>query len=545
MYTNDLRSVHFHDPIASVAAANLNPYPGPSTSAAAPPAPSSSDHKLPTEPLKMRLVRRPPISTLALPRSPTWPSDAVPALRAPWQFAPDALTFARLVLANPETVKAELQAELGALRQEEADLRRWGAQGGSTDEELGVLFIADAQKRVEEQIAKVDEIKQNQMVMNARKRALRDLAAVQEKAGKALSGPPLPVADTTSSSEMDDDGIPSELLASLDVVSLAGRLSSTAPAFVPGGGGNAVGGPSSGGAKGRPPRRNVNPAPEVEGDGSYLFYQAASGQNIFLQPLDIKVLKAHFLQYSNMPDTIEVLVEGTDEGSMNDEMRKRCKWLSHLPTNTDVVFIEADLTRVVSRAALEPFANPLKQRRNKRRDKAKKDDKAKLRSEQREADALPVFVPRETYEPSAFDLPLSAAFPLARAAQGGGPDDGEQLSTSASPPGRPTVWGTGAAQGSFAGALHGSSRGGGGYYDEDFDERWDEWEDRVRGGGGGGLGGGGGGGRRSYAGASAGSHSGAGAVAAPVEASPAPAGTGRRSKKKKLVLNLTTSGRGA
>ena len=52
--------------------------------------------------LRMRLMHREPMSTLALPRSATWPSEAVPPLQAPFHFVPDVMEYARFMLATPE-----------------------------------------------------------------------------------------------------------------------------------------------------------------------------------------------------------------------------------------------------------------------------------------------------------------------------------------------------------------------------------------------------------------------------------------------------------
>jgi hypothetical protein len=51
--------------------------------------------------LRMRLMQRPQITTLALPRSHTWPSDLLPPHQAPFHFLPDVYTYAKFMLATP------------------------------------------------------------------------------------------------------------------------------------------------------------------------------------------------------------------------------------------------------------------------------------------------------------------------------------------------------------------------------------------------------------------------------------------------------------
>ncbi|CEQ42246.1 SPOSA6832_04029, partial [Sporobolomyces salmonicolor] len=501
IYAKDLKSVKWYDPVGESA-------PSSSSSAdidadlAAALALSALEHsalhphsKPRQETLKMRLIRRPQITTLALPRSPTWPSEAVPPLRAPWQFTPDAFAYAKFMLGSPDYMRDELAAQKLELEREIATLRRWGVKGG-TDEELGIVFVQSALRKVDEQLGKVEALKTTS-VMTARKKALKEIHEVQEKKGKAEESAKLPVVSETSSSEFEAEQEP---FASVELAGIAAPdevptdflnargatpLSSTAPPFVPGA-------PSPLAPKKTPhQRRNVLPPPQLDDDPAYYYYQASSGQPIFLQPLDIRILKSHFGTYQAMPDTIEVLVEGADEGSMNDELRRRCKWLAHLPIASDVVFIEADLSKVVSRKSLEPYATALKQRRNKRRDKARKEDKAKIRSEQKAAEALPAFASTG----SGYSPPGSTAIPFSMAASSW--DDVYAFPsppTASAPPTRPgtsppvaavptrpsvaaTTWGNR----SFATALHSSSRldSHSTAYDDEFDDRWGEVEERL------------------------------------------------------------------
>ncbi|KAK4058381.1 hypothetical protein OIO90_000539 [Microbotryomycetes sp. JL221] len=559
VYAKDLKAVRWHNPVEAAAAVELSTHTDELNSSST--SPSVNQHAFPKTPrnetLKMRLIRRPQISTLALPRSPTWPSDAVPALRAPWQFTPDALTYAKFMLAPPDYLKSELETNLRDLRQEVTNLRRWGMKG-ATDEELGIVFVKAAIQKVQEQIEEIELLKTSH-VMTARKKALRELQEVQERADQHARRVELPLVSETSSSEVEQDigDVPTEFLG---IARQKGGLSSSAPAFVPPEQQN----PQTINGKGRPQRKNVNPrAPDP--DSSYYFYQAASGQNIFLHPLDIKILKAHFGTYEGMPDVIEVIVEGADEGTVTEDLRKRCRWLSHLPTACDVVFVEADLSRVVPKSGLDAYAGPLKQRRNKRRDKARREDRAKVRAEQKEAESMPVFHRSAQYSPSSYSVPL----PPSIAALSAGVPDALQSTTAFPPPassgtsnlsvsppssstlvdqGSTTVWGTR----SFASTLNTSSRShhDDDSYDDDFDERWHDFEERITGGGvgrGAGVAIGRGGGAAHRSGSASGSNAGGGrqqqqstdGETASTTATNGTAGGGNRKKGKKLTLNLT------
>ncbi|KAG0655305.1 hypothetical protein C6P46_001065 [Rhodotorula mucilaginosa] len=481
---------------------------------------STASESAPTsrERLKMRLIRRPQITTLALPRSATWPSTAVPPLRAPWNFTPDAFTYAKFFLGAPDYLRDELLAQKAQLEAEIQTLRRFGQRGG-TDEQLGIVFIDAALRKVDEQLQKVELLKTT-AVMTARKRSLRELHDIQQLRAADADDRLPPVTDTSASeleaaSDVDTsrsdylstaaarqplpappvyDPIPLDFLHTRSTPLAAG-----APPFTP----STTAPPAVISATLSPPRtrtaqkRSSVPTEQPVDDVAYYFYQAASGQPIFLSPLDIKILKSHFGTYQAMPDNIEVVVEGADEGSMNDELRRRCKWLGHLPVASDVVFIEADLSTVVPKKALAPYTTALRQRRTKRRDKARKEDRAKQRSEQKAAEALPVH--ESTY---AFGAP--GGLPFGFAAASSWDDDQAFPATSTSPgPGRPSSPRRAAApfvadaptrsppplpqaaRPSFASAVHASSRSAGGSsstqsaWDDALEDRWGQLEEEI------------------------------------------------------------------
>jgi hypothetical protein len=133
-------------------------------------------------------------------------------------------------------------------------------------------------------------------------------------------------------------------------------------------------------------RKNLNPPPPST--SAYYFYQAASGLPIFLHPLDIKILSSHFGAYAAFPDCIAVRVEAASEGSVDADLRRRCKYLSHIPEGADVVFVEADLEGVVGAEGLRAFEGAIKARRARRREKGRRDEKARVRAEEREREKL-------------------------------------------------------------------------------------------------------------------------------------------------------------
>ncbi|GLB35771.1 putative RING-type zinc-finger [Lyophyllum shimeji] len=310
----------------------------------------------------MRLVQRPQITTLALPRSHSWPSDLLPPHQAPFHFLPDVYSFAKFMLATPAYLLSDLSKDLDDLVVEHRIL-------AGMNDELGMSFVDAAEQRVRIQMAKAAAL-ETPALKDQIDKAVRDHQEIEERFAsherRRKAGEVTPLAPSE---------VPEELLA---VKSARTTHSATAvpniestPRSVPG---HNRSGPRQ--------RRNVNPPPPST--STFYYYQAASGLPLFLHPLDIKILLAHFKNYSAFPDTIAIRVESFAESTVNDDLRKRCKYLSHMPEGTDVVFIEADLSDVVGTEGLKNFEGALKTRTLRKEQKERKDDRARARAEERE-----------------------------------------------------------------------------------------------------------------------------------------------------------------
>jgi len=90
-------------------------------------------------------------------------------------------------------------------------------------------------------------------------------------------------------------------------------------------------------------------------NGMYYFYQSADGSLLFLHPLDIKILKYEFKNYDLFPNQIHVKITAVRESTLTEELRKRCKYLGHLPLACDITFCEIDLKGIVSEETLNIF----------------------------------------------------------------------------------------------------------------------------------------------------------------------------------------------
>lgn len=314
--------------------------------------------------MRMRLMQRPQITTLALPRSSTWLSELLPPHQAPFHFLPDVYEFSKFMLATPAYLIQDLTKDLDDLATERRSLV------GMRDE-LSITFVDAASEKVRVQIAKAAAL-ETPMLRNAIDKATRDQSEIEARVSRVAQR-----KKEEQVSAQDHAEVPLEFLATQ---SSGYPAAPTAPAGVRSPSNN-----STSNRNGRQ-KRNLNPPPPST--QTYYYYQSASGLPIFLHPLDIKILFAHFHSYASFPDAINVRVEAFSEGSVNDDLRKRCKYLAHMPEGADVVFVEADLEGVVGEEGLRNFEGHLKSRRARRKEKERKDDKAKFRAEEREREKI-------------------------------------------------------------------------------------------------------------------------------------------------------------
>ncbi|KAK5201537.1 hypothetical protein BJ546DRAFT_993336 [Cryomyces antarcticus] len=112
----------------------------------------------------------------------------------------------------------------------------------------------------------------------------------------------------------------------------------------------------------------------------YFFYQALL--HYYLSPLDIRILKAAFGSFASFPSTILPRVERISTGHIiDDDFRKRTKYLAHLPYGCEIGFLECDWRDTVAPEVLEKFMPEIERRRKKNQDKEAREEKERLRAE--------------------------------------------------------------------------------------------------------------------------------------------------------------------
>ena len=132
-------------------------------------------------------------------------------------------------------------------------------------------------------------------------------------------------------------------------------------------------------------QRLDNQNSKLSNNAPFFFYQALL--HYYLSPLDIRILRSAFGDYSSFPTTVLPQVERVSTGHIvDDELRRRNKYLGHLPNGCEVAFLECDWTDLVNPDVLKSFDAEIERRRKKNKDKEMREEKDRIRAEKEEDD---------------------------------------------------------------------------------------------------------------------------------------------------------------
>ncbi|UNI15648.1 Delta(24(24(1)))-sterol reductase [Purpureocillium takamizusanense] len=181
------------------------------------------------------------------------------------------------------------------------------------------------------------------------------------------------------------------------------------------------------------------------------FYFFSSPPHLYLSPLDIRILKTKYGAFSNFPSTLLPRIEHISTGHVvDDALRKRAKYLGHLPRGCVISFLECDWTDIVPAETLASFNGEIERRRKRNRDKAAQEERERQQAERIEAADLrrTLGTPRtiEPVEEHISKLDISEFQPLSAHTGTTPPDPRPGFETlasmSTSPSTQRTVWGT-------------------------------------------------------------------------------------------------------
>lgn len=310
---------------------------------------SSEETVLPTEGGKivLRLMERLSGNTLVYPRNT---EARLPKNDIPWYQAGDVADYARIMKGSEEYISNHYDSELQALQQQERE-----------DE----LMFGDDTRWVRKAMSSVRE---------ARKSLEGIGNPVSKSSVPSNPTPGLALPQHASAQEVPSSRLTDENELSSQVSEL--HIDSQSPNQVP---------PTISNARSihNRKRQDLQSSPRTV-DRTFYFYQALP--HFYLSPLDIRILNAAFGSYEHFPDTIIPEIERISTGhTVDEELRRRIKVLSHLPLGCEVSFLECDLTDVVSSSVLESFKDEILQRRRHNHEKAAREEQARIRAEKNES----------------------------------------------------------------------------------------------------------------------------------------------------------------
>lgn len=319
----------------------------------------------------LRLVMRAAGSTLAMPR------DGADALAKdediPWFHAAEVMDYARVMRGGEDYIIEQFDAEIRELQQQEKEDELMFGEDNIEWVRKAIRSINEAKEKVKGignpplAISKPAEPKPKKapIVFHEDDAATPEMYLVQNatKSGQSLPSQSQPPNHETASS-VTGDGNTSSSSRKLSVSSHSSRTSHGIGSTI---------------AEIRNRQQHDNSHTPSE----YYFYQALL--HYYLSPLDIRILKSAFGNFATFPSTILPRVERVSTGHVvDDELRKRTKYLAHLPYGCEVSFLECDWTDTVAPEILERFMPEIERRRKKHTDKETREEKARQRAEKAE-----------------------------------------------------------------------------------------------------------------------------------------------------------------
>ncbi|XP_075881686.1 E3 ubiquitin-protein ligase RNF10 [Nelusetta ayraudi] len=126
------------------------------------------------------------------------------------------------------------------------------------------------------------------------------------------------------------------------------------------------------------------PASMVHGP-YYYFYQAEDCQQMFLHPVNVRCLLRQYGSLEASPDSITASVVEIVGHTVTEEIRRRHRYLAHLPLTCEFSICELALQQpVLSKETLDSFADELEKRRRLRQKKVREEKRRERRIEMEE-----------------------------------------------------------------------------------------------------------------------------------------------------------------
>jgi RING-type zinc-finger len=309
----------------------------------------------------LRLVKRSAGSTLALPR------DGATSLSAdedvPWYHAAEVMDYARVIKGSEEYMTKQFESDVKAIEEQERidalmfpeDTAEWTRKAvrilaESKEKVKGIggpaPAIAQSSKSVVEKAPIEFSSPDNAPAMYAFQHAASSGQSILNSAQRTTT--------RSSSSETSENG------------SIAALVTTTTLKTI----------------KSFRDRRSSHGQMGQHPPAEYFFYQALL--HYYLSPLDIRILREAFGNFASFPATILPRVERVSTAVVDEDLRKRAKYLGHLPYGCEVNFLECDWADTVAPEILEKFLPEIERRRRRNEEKETREEKARVYAEKEE-----------------------------------------------------------------------------------------------------------------------------------------------------------------
>lgn len=119
------------------------------------------------------------------------------------------------------------------------------------------------------------------------------------------------------------------------------------------------------------------------------FYQASDARNLFLHPFNNRCLTTEFGgNFNNALLQIEGKLVQVERHTMDDSLRRRYRFLDHLPDGCEFAFVELALSDLLSSATVAAHADELKEREAIRKRKQKETEREDRKLERQRTESL-------------------------------------------------------------------------------------------------------------------------------------------------------------
>lgn len=334
----------------------------------------------------LRLISRQPGSTLALPRDGAESMEKADEI--PWYFAAEVMDYARVMKGSEDYMAAQYEGEVIELqRQEREDELMFGEETLWTKK--AILSIREAREKLQG-IGNPPSAPKQPMEKKPKRIPIRlreanenvpDQYYIQhaKSSGRSSSRNPfthdiIPPSNSDKLESATSNEATNTTSIGKGVSYMRDDLQSSPVTQI-----------SNSEHKTAQPRDSTSGMNHPPNDSPFYFYEALL--HYYLSPLDIRILKAAFGDFSCFPTTVLPRVERVSTGHIvDDELRRKAKYLAHLPYGCEVGFLECDWADLVSPEILHEFSNEIDRRRKRNREKEMREEKERVRAEREEDD---------------------------------------------------------------------------------------------------------------------------------------------------------------